>query len=71
MRVRVDRDLCISAGNCVANAPTVFKLDGEEIAVVLDPAGVTAEEHVLWSVAKDCPTAAIILEDDDGNVLYP
>lgn len=71
MRVRVDRDLCISAGNCVANARTVFELDHEEIAVVLDPDGVTVPEHVLWAAAKDCPTAAIILEDDDGNILYP
>lgn len=71
MRVRVDRDLCISAGNCVANAPTVFELDDEGIAVVLDPLGKTVEEHVLWAAAKDCPTAAIILEDDEGNVLYP
>ena len=71
IRVRVDRDLCISAGNCVANGPTVFELDQEGIAVVLDPHGLTVPEHVLWAAAKDCPTAAIVLEDDEGHTLYP
>lgn len=71
MRVRVDRDLCIGAGNCVANGPTVFKLDEEDIAIVVDPEGSTVPDHVLWASAKDCPTAAIILEDDQGNTLYP
>lgn len=71
MRVRVDRDLCISAGNCVANAPSVFELDQEAIAVVLDPRGRSVREHVLWAAAKDCPTAAIVLEDENGDVLYP
>ncbi len=32
MKVRVDRNLCIGVGNCVALAPTVFKLDEENKA---------------------------------------
>jgi ferredoxin len=27
MKVKVDRDLCIGVSNCVAIAPSVFKLD--------------------------------------------
>ena len=56
MRVRVDRDLCTGLGNCVALAPTVFELDDDNKAVVLDPSSVDD---------------AIIIEDDEGNQVYP
>lgn len=69
MRVRVDRELCIGVGNCVAFAPTVFTLDSENKAVVLDPASV--DEKALLDAADSCPEQAIIVEDDDGNQLYP
>ncbi len=69
MRARVDRDKCIGAGNCVVAAPTVFELDKENKAIVLDPSSVS--EKTLWEAAESCPTSAIIIEDDEGNQLYP
>ena len=69
MKVRVDRDLCIGVGNCVAYAPTVFKLDDENKAVVLAPSSV--DEDTLLEAAESCPESAIIIEDDEGNQLYP
>lgn len=69
MKVRVDRDLCIGVGNCVAFAPTVFKLDQENKAVVLDPSSV--DDDTLFESAKSCTEDAIILEDDEGRQLYP
>ena len=69
MKVTVDRDLCIGVGNCVAFAPTVFKLDEENKAVVLDPASV--DDATLLEAAESCPESAIIVEDDEGNQLYP
>jgi len=69
MKVRVDRGLCIGVGNCVAVAPTVFALDGERKAVVLDPSSV--DEFTLLEAAKSCPEAAIILEDDEGLQIFP
>ena len=69
MKVKVDRDLCIGVGNCAAFAPTVFALDGENKAVVLDPASV--DEKTLIEAAESCPEVAIIVEDDEGNQLYP
>jgi ferredoxin len=53
----------------VAIAPTVFELDAENKAVVLDPASVN--EQVLLEAAESCPQDAIIVEDDEGNQLYP
>ena len=69
VRVRVDRDSCIGVGNCVAYAPTVFELDEENKAVVLDPTSV--DDDTLLEAAKSCPESAILVEDDEGNQLYP
>ena len=35
MKVFVDRDKCVSAGNCVAHAPDVFDQDEDDGSVVL------------------------------------
>lgn len=69
MKAFVDRDLCIGAANCVAIAPTVFQLDDEGKAIVLDTSSVS--EDTLWEAAESCPTAAIVLEDDLGRRLFP
>ena len=69
MKVKVDRELCSGASNCVAIAPTVFKLDDKNKAVVRDPGSV--DEETLMEAAESCPENAILLEDDDGNQLYP
>lgn len=69
LRIRIDRDRCIGSENCVASAPSVFRLDGQNKAVLLDPATVDVEALVL--VAEICPTEAIILEDSNGNQIFP
>ena len=69
MKVRIDRDLCVGIGNCVAVAPTVFKLDKENKATVLDQSSVSEEK--LMSAAESCPVNAVIIEDDQGNQVYP
>ncbi|MFC2031868.1 ferredoxin [Chloroflexota bacterium] len=69
MKVKVDRDLCIGVSNCVVIAPTVFKLDEENKATILNPASV--DEQTLLEAAESCPEKAIIIENDEGNQLYP
>lgn len=69
MKVRVDRDLCISLGNCIAVAPTVFAFDDESKAIVLDPSSV--DDNTVLEAAESCPVDAIIVEDDKGLQLYP
>ena len=69
MRIRIDREKCVSAGNCVITAPTVFRLDDEEKATLIAPASV--DDDTLWLAAELCPTEAIIIEDDEGEQLYP
>ncbi len=69
MKARVDRELCIGVGNCGAVAPAVFELDAENKAVVTDAARVSREK--LIEAAESCPVNAIIVEDDEGNQVYP
>lgn len=71
MQVRVDRKACIGAGECALTAPHIFHLDRENKAVVDSAAAAAADEDLLWQVADTCPALAIILEDDEGNQIYP
>ena len=59
MKVRVDRDLCIGVGNCVAIAPMVFKLDAVNKAVVLDISSV--DDDTLLEAAESCPSKLSLL----------
>ncbi len=69
MKVKIDRELCSGVGNYVAWAPTVFALDQENRAIVLDLSSVG--DDTLLEMAESYPENAIIIEDEQGNQLYP
>ena len=69
MRLRIDREKCVSSGNCVVTAPTVFLLESEQKARLVDPESV--DDDILFLAAEMCPTEAIVIEDDNGEQLYP
>ncbi len=60
--VEIDRDACMGSGNCLYEAPGVFDLDEDGVAVVLDSAAA-AEEDVI-AAARKCPTSAITIRRD-------
>jgi ferredoxin len=69
-KVKVVRDLCIGAASCVAFSPTVFELDAEKKAVVMNEAADT-EENILLA-AQSCPTKAIVVTDAaTGEQVWP
>jgi len=68
-KIYVDRELCIGAASCIAIAPGVFRLDGENKAFVYDAKG--ADDETILLAAQSCPTRAIILYDESGNQIYP
>lgn len=70
LTVKVDRNLCISAGTCIAVAPQAFSLDDQGIAVILDSAETETDETLL-DAAKACPVAAVIITDEEGKQIYP
>ncbi len=63
LRVRIDRTLCVGFGDCIKEAPEGFKLDGDGVAVFVDPDGV-ARDRLL-------PVDAISVWDSDGKQLVP
>jgi ferredoxin len=62
MRLRVDRDKCIKAGECYYNHPKLFKVDKEGFPTVLqdEVEGELADE--AQAAVDVCPAQAIILE---------
>lgn len=70
LKIWVDRDLCIGAATCIAVAPKTFLLDSEAKAVILDTVD-QEQDSVIVDSAKSCPVAAIIIEDDKGNRIFP
>ena len=69
LTVIVDRAACIGSADCVAVAPAVFRLDERRRVVLLDPRSVDA--RTIRRAAERCPTDAILLEDANGEQIYP
>lgn len=69
-KVHVDRDLCIGAATCVAIAPKTFALDSQAKAIILSSVLDDTDATILDS-ARGCPVAAIIIEDANGNKVFP
>jgi len=65
--VSIDRDACISSGNCVADSPGAFDFDDDDIAVVKEEGAAELGDDRLLRVARNCPAGAIILRDAEGN----
>jgi ferredoxin len=63
-KVKVIRNLCIGAASCIAVSPSIFELDGENKAVILN--GQDTPENILMA-AQSCPTKAIIVIDTETN----
>jgi ferredoxin len=68
--VQVDRNLCIGAATCIAVAPKMFVLDNEAKAILLDTSHEESYQSIM-DAAKSCPVAAIIIQDETGNKVYP
>jgi ferredoxin len=60
--VKVDRDLCIGAGACVAAEPEAYKFDDENIAVP-QPGAADLPAARLVETARACPASAIAVFD--------
>ena len=69
MKIKLDRDKCISAATCVAIAPNTFDLDEEGKVIFKNPKG--DDEQTIIDAAKSCPTQAIEIYDDQGKQIVP
>ena len=65
MRVSVDEDRCIAAGQCVALAPTVFdQRDDDGIVILLDETPGEGLHGAVREAASVCPGVAISVRED-------
>jgi ferredoxin len=69
LRVEIDRDECLSSGKCVADHPSAFGFDEDDLAVVLPGAADVSDEN-LKRAARSCPSGAIRLFADDGSEIH-
>lgn len=72
MKPHIEKDACSGTGTCARLAPKILEMvpDGDHQIAVVIPNGEATEDE-LWDAAQACPWDAVILESDDGRVLYP
>jgi ferredoxin len=63
VKVVADRDVCISAGNCVMAASAVFDQDDDGIVVVLVDEVPEGEEDHVHEAVRLCPSQALRVAD--------
>jgi ferredoxin len=66
VRIEINTDDCMSSGKCVADYPDAFDFDDEELAVLKNDGSALTDEQMLRA-ARNCPSRALLLFDDDGN----
>lgn len=84
-KIVVDRNLCIGAASCVIIASSVFELDSENKAIIIQKGGIKnsgpAEKNnlsdeivldeTLVLAAQSCPTKAIFIYGEGEKQIYP
>ncbi len=70
LKIVVDKNKCISSGDCVETAPSVFAFDAKGKSEVINQSG--APEATILLAARSCPVKAITVVDEEAGVqLFP
>lgn len=65
MRIEIDEDKCIGAGQCVLSAPEVFdQREDDAVAYVLDGDPAPDLRPVVRQAAQLCPSGALTVTED-------
>jgi len=64
-RLSLDVDDCMSSGKCVADYPSAFAFDQDELATINENHDLADEDCIR--AARNCPSRAISVIDVDGN----
>ncbi|MFC9553793.1 ferredoxin [Rhodococcus sp. NPDC056960] len=66
MKIKINKDLCCGAGQCVIEAPTVFDQDDEGIAFLLDQTPGESQRAEVEAAMAACPTVAIMFAEENS-----
>ncbi|KOT39086.1 ferredoxin-1 [Streptomyces caelestis] len=64
MRVTVDRERCVGAGQCALNAPEVFDQDEDGIVTLLVREPEEADADGARAAGDLCPSGSITVHED-------
>ncbi|MFF7408475.1 ferredoxin [Streptomyces lydicus] len=64
MRITIDSNVCIGAGQCALTAPGVFTQDDDGFGALLPGREDGAGDPLVWEAARACPVQAIAVTDD-------
>ncbi len=67
MKLEVDREMCMSAGRCVLDAPEAFQLDEDDELVTVLPGAADLSVLEFQLIADRCPSGAISLTTQEGS----
>ncbi|MET8449572.1 ferredoxin [Streptomyces sp. NPDC005209] len=59
MRIDIDRDVCIGAGQCALTAPRVFTQDDDGFSMLLPGREDGGGDPMVRQAARACPVSAI------------
>lgn len=63
-KISIQQDMCIGCGMCANVAPSVFKVNDDNVSTIIKPVNLTEEEIEQVHQAQDfCPAQGIIIED--------
>lgn len=64
MKISIEQDRCVAAGQCAASAPDVFdQRDSDGVVVLLASVAPAGSEDAVRHAATVCPAQAIHFED--------
>ncbi|MGW0777301.1 ferredoxin [Streptomyces sp. NPDC002835] len=64
MRITVDTDRCIGAGQCVLSAPGVFDQDEDGLVLVRGSDPAPEDHDTVYQAGDLCPAHAITVHED-------
>lgn len=67
MRIAVERDRCVAAGQCVLVAPDVFDQNEDDGLVILLDAEPVGQDEAVHKAAQLCPAQAIRVLDEESH----
>ncbi|MEU2717409.1 ferredoxin [Streptomyces sp. NPDC007205] len=66
MRIDIDTDVCIGAGQCALAAPGVFTQDDDGYSTLLPGREDGAGDPMVREAARACPVSAITVSETAG-----